>query len=93
MDTENYQKVRKAVLERDLHTCQLCGEKGELDYVHRIKSKRDAPELAFEMKNLVTLCASCQNGTANVREEGKWICDPDIANELQKIVDRKYLKC
>lgn len=49
---------RKAVLERDNHTCQDCRAIEGLD-VHHIQSILDYPEGVFEVDNGLTLCKDC----------------------------------
>ncbi|KKN44543.1 hypothetical protein LCGC14_0692230 [marine sediment metagenome] len=49
---------RKAVLEKDNHTCQDCGSKDNVN-AHHIKSLIEHPELIFEVSNGLTLCEIC----------------------------------
>ena len=51
-----YRSVREAVLERDNHTCQKCGQHDDL-HVHHIKHRADGG--SNEADNLVTLCDRC----------------------------------
>ena len=51
-------KMQKAIFERDNYTCQLCGEKGDLQVDH-IQSWKDFIELRFDINNCRTLCSSC----------------------------------
>lgn len=56
---KEYQHWRKAVFERDDHTCQECNEKGgELNADH-IKPWAFFPELRYELSNGRTLCVKC----------------------------------
>lgn len=55
---KEYQKWRKAVLERDNYTCQMCGSKEKL-HVHHIRSFKDYSDLRFDIKNGVVLCKNC----------------------------------
>jgi len=63
----NWQTVRKYVLERDNHTCQLCGkhylQKPSFLIVHHIKPYHffATVEEANNPKNLITLCRSCHS--------------------------------
>lgn len=57
-NSPEYYQWRKAVLERDSHTCQDCGGSKELD-VHHIQSLLDYPEGIFEIDNGLTLCKDC----------------------------------
>ena len=53
-----YHQWRRAVLERDNHTCQDCGANERLD-AHHIQSIFDYPAGVFEIKNGLTLCQDC----------------------------------
>ncbi|WP_123631657.1 HNH endonuclease [Salinisphaera orenii] len=50
--------LRLAAKRRDGWRCVQCSRRGRLEVDH-IRAVRDAPELAFEMSNLQTLCGSC----------------------------------
>lgn len=50
--------LRQAAKRRDGWACVTCGEKQRLEVDH-IKPVRDAPERAFDLDNLQTLCGSC----------------------------------
>ena len=56
--SKKYNKWRKAVLERDNHTCKLCGEKGITAH-HIIPFEYVSTR--FELNNGLTLCKSCHN--------------------------------
>lgn len=62
--TYEYRDWRKAVFERDLYTCQCCGDKNgnghriELN-AHHIKNWKDNEILRYEVDNGVTLCERC----------------------------------
>jgi len=49
---------RKAVLERDKHTCQDCGATENLE-AHHIRSIIEYPEGIFDVDNGLTLCEKC----------------------------------
>ena len=49
---------RKSVLERDLFTCQDCGETNNIA-AHHIKSVIGFPRLIFNVDNGLTLCKDC----------------------------------
>lgn len=53
-----YHQWRKAVLERDNHTCLDCGATEGLD-AHHIQPIFDYPEGVFEVDNGLTLCKDC----------------------------------
>jgi hypothetical protein len=50
--------VRTAAVRRDDFKCQECGERGRLE-VHHVIPVRLAPELAYDLGNLKTLCVAC----------------------------------
>ena len=49
---------RKAVLERDNHTCRDCESKEDIN-AHHIKPLIEYPELVFDINNGLSLCESC----------------------------------
>lgn len=53
-----YYQWRRAVLERDNHTCQDCTATENLD-AHHLRSIFDYPEGVFEIDNGLTLCENC----------------------------------
>jgi len=73
---ENWHPQRRKALERDNHTCQVCGieEDGREHDVHHITHRRefDTLEEANALGNLITLCKPC-HGKANMGRisEGK----------------------
>lgn len=52
----DFYSIRKHILERDNHTCQICGEHKYLGIHHKDEDKRNS-----SLDNLVTLCASCHS--------------------------------
>ena len=58
--TKKSSEWRKAVLQRDNYTCQLCGRKttGRWLHTHHIKPKSEYPELEYDVDNGITLCSS-----------------------------------
>lgn len=62
--TVKWSKTRKSVLERDKYMCQRCLIKFDIINtedltVHHIKSRKEYPELFYELTNLVCLCRTC----------------------------------
>ncbi len=59
-----YRYWRKDVFERDLYTCQCCGDKSgnghrvELN-AHHINNWKDNEDLRYDVKNGITLCDKC----------------------------------
>lgn len=60
--TNEYYDWRMAVLKRDLHSCQECGNKKDLA-IHHIKNYRDYPSLRINIGNGITLCRKCHRKT------------------------------
>jgi len=50
--------VRTAAVRRDDFKCQECGARGPLE-VHHIVPAKAAPELAYDLANVATLCRTC----------------------------------
>lgn len=62
--TGRWKRLRASVLRRDGYLCQNCkryGKHTEATTVHHIKHADEYPELIFDPKNLVSLCAGCHN--------------------------------
>lgn len=69
----NWNRQRRAALERDGFECQLCGMSGSehreqyskqlhVHHITRLKSFEDDYEVANNLENLVTLCLVCHKG-------------------------------
>lgn len=56
LDREEYEALRRQVLERDGWRCQSCGCQRDL-HVHHVTSRSQLGHDASE--NLITLCAAC----------------------------------
>jgi hypothetical protein len=65
-NTAEYKLWRLAVMERDLFTCQECGQKGGHLHAHHINKFKDYPALRFVVSNGRTLCLVCHG-----REHGR----------------------
>lgn len=67
----NWYSIRRAVLERDGHSCQQCGNSEDLHVHHKIPFRMfDDHETANNHNNLITLCAPCHRKEDAAR---KWI--------------------
>jgi 5-methylcytosine-specific restriction endonuclease McrA len=53
-----YKTWRKRVLDRDLHTCKICGSKKN-PVAHHIIEAQDSPDLRYDIDNGITLCKKC----------------------------------
>jgi 5-methylcytosine-specific restriction endonuclease McrA len=60
--------VRLQALRRDGFRCQHCNDWKHLE-VHHVRPVAQAPELAFDVGNLLTLCRTCHTDETN-RELG-----------------------
>lgn len=70
--------MRLMAKRRDGFACVQCGSKQRLEVDH-IKPVRDAPDLAFVLTNLQTLCGTC-HGRKTRMEAGH----PELSPERQK---------
>lgn len=62
--TKAWKKKREKILKRDNYLCVECkryGRMREATTVHHIKPYDDYPELAFDNRNLMSLCDACHN--------------------------------
>jgi 5-methylcytosine-specific restriction protein A len=58
--------VRLQAKRRDDWKCVKCGAAGQQLEVDHIKPVREAPDLAFELSNLQTLCKSCHSAKTKI---------------------------
>jgi 5-methylcytosine-specific restriction endonuclease McrA len=58
LQTSEWQKVRRKALRRDGWRCKHCGRVTTLE-VHHVVPVREAPDRAFDLNNLLTLCRRC----------------------------------
>jgi 5-methylcytosine-specific restriction protein A len=72
--TNRWRRVRFLAKRRDNFACVRCGSRNKLE-VHHVKRVKDAPELAFDLGNLKTLCREC-HARETERELGR---APDAA--------------
>lgn len=70
-----WKSVRFLAKKRDGFRCVECGASGRLEVDHR-KPLRSAPELAFDLENLQTLCIAC-HARKTRREVGLDVQSPD----------------
>lgn len=74
LKSKRWPALRMQALRRDEFRCVQCGERARLEVDH-IQPVRDAPELAFDLSNLQTLCARCH--TAKTRRDIGLPFDPE----------------
>lgn len=55
----DFDKIRRKVLKRDKHTCQMCHKKTKRPNLHHIYKWADNPYLRYDEDNLITLCIGC----------------------------------
>ena len=62
-----------SILKRDDYTCQMCfAKKSEkLLHTHHIKSRKEYPELIYDLNNGITLCISCHSSVNICTKETK----------------------
>lgn len=68
--SSEYKKWRQAVQKRDEETCNLCGGKRTL-HPHHKASKSKYPELMYDVRNGITLCAVCHLGL-DIMTKRRW---------------------
>jgi len=62
--SKRWARVRFLALRRDGFQCVKCGARGRLEVDH-IESIRRAPERAYELENLQSLCMPCHSQKTN----------------------------
>lgn len=63
-DSPKWKHLRGVALRRDHYICQICkryGKQVQATEVHHVAHVDAAPELAYELSNLISLCHSCHN--------------------------------
>lgn len=78
--SRRWKALRMQALERDGWQCVQCGERRRLEVDH-IEPVRDAPEKAFDLRNLQCLCGRCHARKTRI-EIG--LGRPDPAREAWK---------
>ena len=62
--SEKWRRKRAAILRRDGYKCRWCARYGRsvpAVVVHHLQEADEYPELAYEDRNLVSLCQGCHN--------------------------------
>lgn len=68
-------KTRETALMRDGYMCQRCkryGRRTQATVVHHIKHADEYPELAYDVDNLISLCAKCHNAEHPEKGGQRW---------------------
>ncbi len=65
INDKRWPALRLAAKRRDGFKCVKCNAVGRLEVDH-IRPVRDAPELAFELSNLQTLCTPCHSAKTKI---------------------------
>ncbi|WP_418525967.1 HNH endonuclease, partial [Hominenteromicrobium sp.] len=63
-NSKKWKQLRKSILYRDWFRCRICARYGRMvaaTEVHHIMHADEYPELAYDPKNLISLCKSCHN--------------------------------
>lgn len=72
-----WETCRHIRLKKDYYLCQYCLDNKIIkayDVVHHIKPRRDYPELALDVDNLISLCHTCHGkAESNTPGEGREI--------------------
>jgi 5-methylcytosine-specific restriction endonuclease McrA len=95
--TRRWKALRLLALRRDKFRCVKCGARGRLEVDHVI-SVRTAPERAFDLSNLQSLCPKCHGAKTRI-EVGHPEIPPERAEwrravaALQTPTERKKHKC
>lgn len=85
LERARFKTIGKEVFKRDSYTCTCCGVVGSKLNVHHIETWAFAPELRFDMNNLVTLCIACHKYV----HKGNFNLPPD---ETLSILLKGYIK-
>lgn len=81
-DDVRWKKKRNAILRRDRYKCVRCARYGisrQATEVHHIKPVDEYPELAFEDRNLLSLCHACHNAQ-----------HPEKSTQMQRVRKKSY---
>ncbi len=76
--TKRWKALRKIAIQRDQYRCVQCNAAGRLEVDH-IKAVRHAPELAYALNNLQSLCPTCHTYKTR-RENG----NPEVSQSRLK---------
>lgn len=87
-NSKAWEVVRTLALNRDYYLCQECMKNKSIvvyDVVHHIKSRKDYPELALTLENLISLCHACHNkieSEGEIRDRGINIIETEDNPEI-----------
>ena len=54
-----YRRFVESILERDHHTCKICGEEEKELHVHHLLPYASYKELRMDPGNVITICKDC----------------------------------
>ena len=59
--------IKVKAMIRDGHRCRQCGAKKKL-VGHHIKTRKEFPELRYDINNIITLCKDCERTLHSMQE-------------------------
>jgi len=99
---KSYERARfggqkKAVLNRDNHSCQRCGKTGKHLAIHHINGRGESGSMGEadnRMENLVTLCHSCHRYVHHYISRMLWAAyEDDVISHFNDCVNGKESDC
>ncbi len=92
--SKEFELWRKAVLQRDIRTCQKCGEREGKICAHHIISIKERPDLAFVVENGLTVCHVCHNkahyADISAGQERRKIYSPEVWDLWVNLYQKGY---
>jgi len=93
MKAKNEAELRLLVMERDNHTCRVCGNSA--DEIHHIISRNERPDLILETNNCIAICLECHGLTRRDvhRFKGRAqniVLSDETYDKLVEYIDKNY---